>query len=127
MNHTGRRERRGQSGQMLVEFGFMLFLLLAPLLGTLLVVYDFLDSTFRAQYALRYELRTKVDEAADGPFRRIEVKKKIKTEVPSGLHHFIGTRVIEAEPKLMSYGGCYQGRRKSIFRNFVRIRQTMEW
>lgn len=116
-----------EKGQMLVEFGFMLFMLLAPLLGALLVVYEFLDKLVGGQEYVRYELRQQVDQDKQGPFRPIEKSATARADVPKALRWFMGADRIEAKVRLSSYGGCYQDVGRSEFRNFYQVRNVTGW
>jgi len=122
-----KRFKDSEQGQMMVEFGFMLFLLLAPLLATLLVVYEFLDKLVGGQEHLRYELRSEVDKSAPGFFRRIEKKAQPRADVPRALRWFMGVDRVEATVTLVSYGGCYQGLGLSEFRTFYQLRDVSGW
>lgn len=115
----GRKKLLGdEKGQMLVEFGFMLFMLLAPLLATLLVTYEFLEKLVSAQQHLRYELRDQIDKDQASAFKRIEKSVTARADVPKALRWFMGTDKVEAKVSLSSYGGCYQNVGLSEFRQY---------
>lgn len=125
--YSRRRFRFGdERGQAMVEFGLIL-IIVGPLLMALVVVYNLLDEMIETQFELRHEVRQQVDDAAPGPFRRIEVTKTARVEVPGRMDEFFfGKKTIDVEMSLVSYGGCYQGLGLSEFATFYGYRQIWE-
>lgn len=123
----GRRRFLGdESGQAMVEMGFMLFIL-GPALMVLVVIYNLVDEMVTVQEELRYELRVAIDDAAAGPFRKITIDKTATVEVPGRLDELLGDDTLEVDMSLTGYGGCYQGVGMSEYATFIKVRQVTGW
>ncbi len=104
-----RLRRKSESGQMMVEFGFMLFMMLAPMLVTIIVFYEITNKLITVQEQIYYDLREKLDDRASGPFHMMREKETARVELPVKMHEFIGVEKVEIDLELKAFGGCYQG------------------
>lgn len=127
IGHLSGKLRGSQQGQAMVELGLIL-IMVGPLLMALVVVYNLVDAMIVTQFELRHELRQEIDDAAEGPFRRIKVTKTARVDVPGRMDEFFfGDKTLEVEMSLVSYGGCYQGVSQSEFATFYPLRQIWTW
>ena len=109
---------------MMVEFGFMLFMMLAPMLVTLIVFYEVFHELISVQEKIYYDLREKIDDRAAYPFHLMREKKTARVELPAKLHGFVGVDKVEIDLELRAGGGCYQGQGLNGYFLGRRIRTT---
>ncbi len=123
-SNSKRTRRKGEQGQMMVEFGFMLFMLLAPMLVTLIVFYEVINEMITVQQQIYYDLREKIDNRAAAPFLPVFEKKTARVKLPVKLHGFIGVNKVEVDLELRAFAGCYQGLGLNSYLWGTRFRRT---
>ncbi len=118
------RSKSSESGQMMIEFGFMLFMMLAPMLVTLLVFYEVINELITVQEQIYYDLREKIDDRAAGPFFPVYKKETARVELPVKMHGFIGVDKVEVDLELRAFAGCWQGNNLNSYKLGRRLRTT---
>jgi len=105
---------KDNKGQAMVEFSMMLPLFFI-LIIMMIICYNFINQAINAQHSARTELRSSIDENAEGDFRLVTKSQNISVDIPGKMSEFMMHNSIEGTISIHGYEGCYQGNGKSRY------------
>lgn len=124
LHHHNGNQKKGQSGQAVIELSLMM-MFLAMILLALVIIHELGYKNILAIENLRNEMRISMDQNAPSPFAKNIVQEDIFVDVPGQMKAVFGGPFLYQTHKIEYYEGSYQGSGDSFYKKRKLYREIL--